>query len=104
MVQPPQKLRQGLIGSLWRRYLQLLRVPLRFVGALVRTFTINRDRVARVTARERVAAVLKVASVLTVLAWIAIWLLAGEAQRNRLTEAVESYLAGAAVSDGSERE
>lgn len=67
--------------------------PLRLLVRMIGVFTRNRDRVSAFTAREAVAAALKALSLLTLLAWLLIWVLAGEEQRQRLTEAVSDYWA-----------
>ena len=98
---PSRNARRGAFASLLHWYLDVLAAPLRLFAALVRTFTSNRNRLSHIIARERIAMALKVLSVVTVGAWVVIWLLAGEEQRGRLTETVKAYLSSGVESDRS---
>lgn len=73
-------------GSGW--YAFLFGPPFKLIGFLYRTYHANRDRAAGLTSKPGVSATLKKVAVLTLVLWIAIWLLASEESRNRLTEAV----------------
>lgn len=75
-------------------YRGVLLAPLRLLVGVVRTYAANRERVQRLTAGERVARLLKFLCVATLGAWLAIWLLADDEDRERLTRAVKAYLAG----------
>ena len=87
-----------------RRYLEVAALPLRLLAVLMRTFVSNRNRLSYFTARERVAAALKILSVVTICTWLAIWVFASDAQRGRLTETVKAYLAGNVEGAQSERD
>lgn len=68
--------------------------PLRWLAVMIGVFARNRHRVTAITSRQRVAAALQVLSILTLLAWLLIWVIADEADRRRLTEAVSDYWSG----------
>ena len=58
---------------------------------MIRIFDANRRRASAFASRRRVAGMLRVLSLLTLLAWLLIWALANEAQRNALSQAVQDY-------------
>ena len=62
------------------------------IGFFYRAYRRNRDRVARLTTMGWASALFSKAVVLTLIVWIAVWLLASEESRSRLTEAVKRNL------------
>jgi hypothetical protein len=59
------------------------------IGFFYRSYRINRDRVARLMSTPWAATLIRVAVLLTFLAWIGVWLLASDESRHRLTQVVE---------------
>lgn len=57
------------------------------IGFFYRAYNSNRERLASLVSRPRVSSLIRVALVMTVFLWIAIWLFAPDESRNRLTEA-----------------
>lgn len=81
MARPPAPWMKLLFGpSLW------------LIGLFYRSYTANRDRVARLMARPWVSSLFKAVVVVTFLAWILIWMFASEESRTRLTDAVKEQL------------
>ncbi|MFV2035592.1 MAG: hypothetical protein ACC631_10900 [Halocynthiibacter sp.] len=70
-------------------YAFLLGPPFRLIGFFYRTYHVNRGRLAALASKQWISSGLKIATVLTLFVWIAIWLLAGDQSRNRLTDAVK---------------
>ena len=64
----------------------------RVIGFFYRIYSANRARVARIRANQKVAAFLKLVTVLIFIAWILVWLFASEESRNRLTEEVRQTI------------
>jgi uncharacterized membrane protein (DUF106 family) len=62
------------------------------IGFFYRSYTLNRERLARFMARPWVSIAFKGIVVVTFLGWIAIWLLASDENRERLTETVKEQL------------
>jgi len=71
------------------------------IGFFYRTYRSNRERLALLRSRPRVASLIRGALVLTLFLWIAIWLFASEESRNRLTETAKQHFRtlGTAFSD-----
>jgi len=62
--------------------------PFRLLALLVGVYSANQARVARLMARADARGLWRGAVVVTALAWLGVWLVAGDADRGRLTEAV----------------
>ncbi|TCS62101.1 hypothetical protein EDD55_10656 [Varunaivibrio sulfuroxidans] len=60
---------------------------------MVHVYATNRRWVAARMAAPRARALMKGAIAVTMVVWIVIWLVAGERQRARLTEAMKSFWA-----------
>ncbi len=65
--------------------------PFRLIAAGMRLYVANRRRVAAVMARPWVKSAMTSAILLTAVAWLAIWLFAGEEHRGRLGEAIRDF-------------
>jgi hypothetical protein len=76
-------------------YAFLLGPPFRLIGFFYRTYNLNRDCLAVLTSKPWASAGLRKIMVLTLFVWIAIWLLASEDDRNRLTDAVRENFGAA---------
>lgn len=76
-------------------WLKLLFGPsLWLIGFFYRSYTANRDRLARLMARPWVSVAFKTVVVATFLAWILIWLFASDESRTRLTDTIKEQLRG----------
>jgi hypothetical protein len=82
-------------------YAFLLGPPFRLIGFFYRAYHLNRGRLGELTAKPRVSAGLRKIMVLTLFVWIAIWLLASDESRSRLTDAVKENFGvpGSALED-----
>jgi hypothetical protein len=69
--------------------------PLRLIAAVMRIYVANRRRVAALMARSWVKSAMTLAITLTALAWLGIWLFAGEEHRGRLGEAIRDFWSAA---------
>jgi len=67
---------------------------LRVIGFFYRSYVANRARLSLFMANPRVAAFFKILTVLVLVGWILIWMLASEESRNRLTEEVKQSIGG----------
>lgn len=67
---------------------EFLLTPFRLIATLMGIYQAVRTWFAARFAEPKVAAVIKGGIVITFFAWVAIWAIAGEKDRNRLTEAV----------------
>ena len=70
-------------------YTFLLGPPFRLIGFFYRTYHLNRGRLAGLKSKSWISSGLRKVMVLTLFIWIAIWLLASDESRNRLTDAVK---------------
>jgi len=70
-------------------YTFLVGPPFRLIGFFYRTYHANRTRLAGLASKSWVSSGLRRLMVLTLFLWIAIWLLASDESRNRLTDAVK---------------
>lgn len=70
-------------------YSLLFGPPFKIIGFFYRSFQSNRKRLARLKATSGAASLIKTALVLTLFLWIAVWLLASDESRNRLTETIQ---------------
>jgi hypothetical protein len=70
-------------------YAFLLGPPFRLIGFFYRAYHLNRGRLAELSSKPWASAGLRKAMVLTLFLWIAIWLLAADEDRNRLTDAIK---------------
>lgn len=68
---------------------EYLLVPFKVLAHLIQNFKNTRDWFAERFAAPKIAALIKGGIVLTFFVWIAIWALAGDEDRNRLTDAVK---------------
>jgi hypothetical protein len=66
----------------------------RVTGFFYRIYKTNRDRVARLTSRKKVASLLQNGAVILLIAWILIWFFASDESRNRLTQEVQESIGG----------
>ena len=66
----------------------------RVIGFFYRIYRANRDRVATLTGREKVASLLQNGAVILLIAWILIWFFASDESRNRLTQEVQDSIGG----------
>ena len=73
------------------RLKELYFAPFRLIAATARTFVRNRNRVRHLLSTPKVAATLKYGMVLTLMIWIAIFLLAREEDTKRLNDVVRSF-------------
>jgi O-antigen/teichoic acid export membrane protein len=69
------------------------------IGFFFRTFTRNRKRLKRLKAKETISAAIKGLAVITLIAWIAIWLFASEESRQRLSEEVKAMIGDLGTSE-----
>ena len=72
----------------------------RVIGFFYRTYSANRARFARLRENARVAAILRALTVLVLLGWILVWLLAPDEIGDRLTDEVKQTLGLDAPSAG----
>ena len=70
-------------------YSVLFGPPFKLIGFFYRNYQSNRKRLAQFKSSSGVSSLIKAALVLTLFVWIAIWLLASDESRNRLTETVQ---------------
>lgn len=66
----------------------------RVIGFFYRIYKANRDRVARLTSRKKMASLLQNGAVILLLVWILIFIFASDESRNRLTEEVQESIGG----------
>jgi hypothetical protein len=64
------------------------------IGFFYRIYKANRDRVASLTERKKIASLLQNGAVILLIAWILIWFFASEESRSRLTEEVKQSIGG----------
>ena len=64
----------------------------KLIGFFYRIYKANRDRVARLTSRQKMASLLQNGAVILLIAWILIWFFASDESRNRLTEEVQESI------------
>ena len=67
-----------------------LEVPFRMLAVLVGIFQANRNWMAARMASPKAAATFQMAIIATFAVWIAVWLLSGDADQSRLSDAVKS--------------
>ena len=77
----------------WSRFKHFYFAPLRLLARMIRVFDGNRRRLAELTGRGGVATALKALSLITLIAWLAIFVLADEHQRSALSETLRDYWA-----------
>ena len=66
----------------------------KLIGFFYRIYKANRDRVARLTSRKKIASLLQHGAVILLLAWILIWFFASDESRDRLTQEVQENIGG----------
>jgi hypothetical protein len=66
----------------------------RVIGFFYRIYKANRDRVASLTAGEKVTSLLQNGAVILLIAWMLIWFFASDESRSRLTEEVKQSIEG----------
>lgn len=76
-------------GNQPRWYALLFGPPFKIIGFFYRNYQANRKRLVEFTSGSGVSTLIKAALVLTLFLWIAIWLLASDESRNRLTDTVK---------------
>ena len=64
----------------------------RVIGFFYRSYTANRARIAALKANPKVAAFLKVITVLVLVGWILTWFFASEESRTRLADDVKQSI------------
>ena len=64
----------------------------RVIGFFYRSYTANRARIAALKANAKVAALLKVITVLVLVGWILTWFFASEESRTRLADDVKQSI------------
>jgi len=64
------------------------------IGVFYRTYSANRERLARFKANQGVARLLRILTVMFFVAWILIWFFASDADRSRLTDEVRQTIGG----------
>jgi hypothetical protein len=78
-----------------QRWIDFLYGPIfRVIGFFYRIYRANRDRVATLTGREKVASLLQNGAVILLIVWILIWFFASDESRNRLTQEVQESIGG----------
>ena len=77
------------------RWVNFLYGPLfAVIGFFYRIYTANRARVERIKANKKVSTVLRFITVLVLLGWILIWMLASDENRTRLTDEIKRTIGG----------
>ncbi|MHA1597267.1 MAG: hypothetical protein ACTSV1_00965 [Alphaproteobacteria bacterium] len=71
-----------------------LMVPFKALAVLVGIYAANHRRVARLMAKPGVHKLWRAAVIVTALAWFVIWLIASDADRSLLTEAMKGLFSG----------
>jgi len=80
-------------GKTFSEWIDFLYGPIfRLVGFFYRVYTANRERFRRLRENARVAGLLQALAVLILVAWIGVWYLAGDEDRQRLTDEVKQTL------------
>jgi len=64
------------------------------IGFFYRIYKTNRDRVARLTSRKKIASLIQNGAVILLVAWLLIWFFASDESRNRLTQEVQESIGG----------
>jgi hypothetical protein len=78
-----------------QRWIDFLYGPIfKVIGFFYRIYRANRDRVATLTGREKVASLLQNGAVILLIVWILIWFFASDESRNRLTQEVQESIGG----------
>jgi len=72
----------------------LLGPPFRLIGFFYRTYQANRKRLTTLGSKQWASSGSRIVMLLTLFLWIAVWLLASEQSRSRLTDAVQQYFGG----------
>jgi hypothetical protein len=75
------------------QWIDFLYGPLfRVIGFFYRIYKTNRDHVASLTGKKKIASLLQNAAVILLIAWMLIWFFASEESRNRLTQEVQESI------------
>jgi len=62
------------------------------IGFFYRIYKTNRERVAGLTSRKKIASLLQNGAVILLIAWILIWFFASDESRSRLTQQVQESI------------
>lgn len=95
-TKPGQPVHRG-----FRWYSFLFGPPFKLIGFFYRTYHANRVRLAALVSKPRVSSGLRTVMVLTLVLWIATWLIVPNETPNRFTDAIQENFGslGAALED-----
>ena len=81
------------MATRFQQWIDFLYGPIfRLIGFFYRIYKTNRDHVASLTSRKKVASMLQNGAVILLIVWILIWFFASDESRNRLTEEVQESI------------